>query len=465
MDAMEEKRSAWQLMERFQGDKVILMITVLLMLTSVVSIFSSSSLLAVQQNTDRFSIVKDQLIVMALGLAVVALCYFVIRNVKVYKFFSQFGFAFSLILLLILVSGANLGFISARTVNGAQRVLLVAGKQIHVYEVVKVCMVMYLAWAITAYKDDEFWFANWFGGKNESFSWLLKPFWKKFLYIYVPVLSVMGLVFLGSFSSAMFIGLILIVTILVGGVGLKEVGLLAVVMGLLLGGIFFAYGKGWIGETGRMATAISRLTNNDEKTMEQMLAAKPYSAEFNSARDKLKQPVSAQLAIKEGGFFGKGIGNSTQKYVVPVFYGDYIYSFLIEETGFLGGVLILLLYLSLFARGAIIAKDCGDNYFAKTAVAGLIILISGQAFMHMAVNVHLAPQTGQTLPLISHGDSSFLVFSLAFGILLSFSRSVRVKMLRREAEADASPLIEHHDEVRSALEDLDQLDNLESEEL
>ena len=458
MDVTEEKRSAWQLMDKFQGDKVILMITVLLMLISVISVFSSSSLLAVQQNSDRFSIVKDQLLVMGLGLGIVALCYFVIRNINVYKFFSQLGFAVSLVLLLILVSGVDLGFISAKSVNGAQRVLKLAGKQIHVYEIVKVSMVMYLAWAITAYKDDKFTFANWFGSKNESFSWLLKPFWKKFFYIYVPVIIVMGLVFLGSFSSALFIGLILIVTILVGGVGLKEVGILAVVMGAVLGTVFFAYNKGWIGETGRMATAISRLTNDDDKTMQTMLEAKPYSDAYNNARDKLMQPVSAMLAIKEGGFFGKGIGNSTQKYIVPVFYGDYIYSFLIEETGALGGILILLMYLSLFARGSIIAKDCGDNYFAKTAVAGLIILICGQAFMHMAVNVHLAPQTGQTLPLISHGDSSFLVFSLAFGILLSFSRSVRVKMLRREAEADATPLFEH-DEVRSSMDELDSLDS------
>ena len=76
--------------------------------------------------------------------------------------------------------------------------------------------------------------------------------------------------------------------------------------------------------------------------------------------------------------------------------------------------------------------------------------------MHMAVNVHLplVPQTGQTLPLVSHGTNSFLVFSVVFGILLSISKDARENMAKREAQAE--PIIEHSDdEVKDTLDDLE----------
>jgi cell division protein FtsW len=141
-----------------------------------------------------------------------------------------------------------------------------------------------------------------------------------------------------------------------------------------------------------------------------------------------------------------------------------MFSFLVEETGIIGAILIILLYFSLLARGTTVAKDC-DDYFDKITVAGLTILITGQAFMHMMVNVHfpLIPQTGQTLPLVSHGTTSFLVFSAVFGILLSISRETWLKM--RQREDNAISIIEHEpDEIESRLDDLDVLETREQNE-
>jgi cell division protein FtsW len=70
---------------------------------------------------------------------------------------------------------------------------------------------------------------------------------------------------------------------------------------------------------------------------------------------------------------------------------------------------------------------CNDD-FAKFAIGGLSLLITGLAFMHILVNVDIGPMTGQTLPLISHGASAFLVFCIAFGIILSISRMAKKKM-------------------------------------
>ena len=132
-----------------------------------------------------------------------------------------------------------------------------------------------------------------------------------------------------------------------------------------------------------------------------------------------------------------------------------MYSFIIEEYGLIGGIIILFLYVTLLARGALIAKNCSNEY-AKIAVGGLSILITGQAFMHMMVNVGLMPMTGQTLPLISHGSFAFIVFCIAFGVILSISRMAQ-KKLRAEEEA-AKPLYESDkDDIQVTMDVLEQL--------
>ncbi len=198
-------------------------------------------------------------------------------------------------------------------------------------------------------------------------------------------------------------------------------------------------------------------TGSTSAKLEKVMEAKPSERRAVIDDLKLEQPVGALLAIKEGGIFGKGIGRSNQKYKVAVIFEDYIFSFIVEETGWWGALIIILLYLSLLGRGSMIAPLC-DDYFAKFAMSGLILLISMQAFMHIAINVHLLPQTGQTLPMISHGSSSFLCFSIAFGIILSISRMAKTKM--DQVTKQAAPLIERDDEVKERMGDLDQLESL-----
>ena len=89
-------------------------------------------------------------------------------------------------------------------------------------------------------------------------------------------------------------------------------------------------------------------------------------------------------------------------------------------------------------------KSC-DSMFAKIAVAGLVLLITGQAFMHMLVNVNIGPLTGQTLPMVSHGSSSFLSFSVAFGVLLSISRFARKNAVVQEVVQEAPEVQEAPD--------------------
>lgn len=92
-------------------------------------------------------------------------------------------------------------------------------------------------------------------------------------------------------------------------------------------------------------------------------------------------------------------------------------------------------------------------------IAGLVLLVSGQALMHILINVDLFPLTGQTLPMISHGNSSFLAFSLVFGVLLSVSKMAQKKI--EQETAAAAPIFVTEDEVKDGLDDLDQLESSE----
>ena len=180
---------------------------------------------------------------------------------------------------------------------------------------------------------------------------------------------------------------------------------------------------------------------------------KPGSKEFYRALDGIRQPYGAKLAIHEGGLVGKGSGNSTQKYSVTHIYSDYMFSFLVEEYGLFGGILVILLYISLIARSSMIIRLC-SNEFARIAVGGLAFLITGQAFMHMLVNVDIMPMTGQTLPLLSDGASAFLVSCVAFGIILAISRMAKKKTQSLEETIDLQ-----QDDIQARLEVLEQIDD------
>ena len=458
----------WNFIDNIEGDKVVWVIVFMLIIFSILAIFSSTSLLK-EGTKDRMDFIKDHIVVVGIGIGLIAGLYN-IKKIGVFRFFSQLGFIVSFLLLLILDLHVRIpGIIEAENINHAWRTLRVAGLQIHVFEVVKVAMVLYLAWALHAYKEDQaaissgkkskyFKFCNRFL-KSANFPFLATPFFKRLMYMYFPILIVCVMVLMGSGSSAIFIGGILIAVLLIGGAPFKEIAIAAaagISALLLIIGIYTASEGRMLSSFERVATIRNRLEAN--YGVNYLKTLRKGSTEFFIELDKIKQPYSAQIAIHEGGIIGKGIGGSTQKYVVSNIYGDYMFSFIVEEYGLVGGMLIILLYVSLLARGSLIASKCNNEY-AKIAVGGLSVLITAQAFMHMLVNVDIGPMTGQTLPLISHGSFAFLVFCIAFGVILSISRMARKEI--KEVEEAAAPLYERDesaDEIQASMDILEQID-------
>ena len=472
MSKNKEKRSwssrLWNFIDNIEGDKVVWVIVLLLIIVSILAIFSSTSLLK-EGTKDRMDFIKDHIVVVGLGLGIIAGLYN-IKKIGVFRFLSQLGFFVSFFFLILLDSHLRLpGIIEAEYINGAWRTLRVAGLQIHVFEVVKVAMVLYLAWALHAYKEDKkalskgekskyFKFSNRFTDST-NFPFLAKPLAKRLIYMYIPILLICVMVLMGSGSSAIFIGGILIAVLLIGGAPFKEIALAAAV-GLtslfLIVKLYNATDGKVFPIFERVATMTTRLEADYDT--EVLKTLRPGSHQFFRELDKIKQPYSAKIAIHEGGIIGKGVGGSTQKYVVSNIYGDYMFSFLVEEYGLIGGILIIFLYVSLLARGSLIASNCSNEY-AKIAVGGLSVLITGQAFMHILVNVDIGPMTGQTLPLISHGSFAFLVFCIAFGVILSISRMAREEI--KAVEETAEPLYERavkDDDIQASMDIIEQID-------
>ncbi|MBQ9548886.1 MAG: FtsW/RodA/SpoVE family cell cycle protein [Bacteroidales bacterium] len=445
-----KKRKIWNFLDGLEGDKVVWIIALMLIMLSVVCIFSSTSRLLVGSLT-RLDLVKTQLLIVLFGLGIIILCYN-IKSIGFFRYLSKWGFLISLCLLVLLDLKVNLPFLRSVEINGARRILKIGPLQLHVFEVVKVAMVMYFSWAVDAIRKGEIRFLEGLPEKK-------RKRWIDIVYIYFPFLSTLLLVLPGSNSAAIFIGGMMFLVILLGGARLGPIFILmgaTVALALASWGIYEVSDHKYMK---RLGTGIARVFAEDDKYERQALDSPVGSLPYYEAIDKIRQPVSAKIAIREGGILGKGPGGSTQRYVVPDISEDYMYSFIIEEYGWPGALLVLILYVSLLARGAVIVRNSGRELFPKLAVAGLTLLITGQAFLHMFVNADIGPMTGQTLPLISHGNSAFICFCVAFGIILSFSRSAKSNIAREQRAAE--PLVDLHAQGADtdALQDLDHFES------
>jgi len=135
------------------------------------------------------------------------------------------------------------------------------------------------------------------------------------------------------------------------------------------------------------------------------------------------QTEQGLIAIGSGGFFGLGFGKSIQKFgYLPEVEGDFIFSVIAEELGFLWVLFLVSLYLYIWWRGFLIA-EASQDIFGKYVATGITTLLLTQAFINIGVNLNILPLTGITLPFISYGGSSLLSLMLAMGVLLNISRT------------------------------------------
>ena len=137
------------------------------------------------------------------------------------------------------------------------------------------------------------------------------------------------------------------------------------------------------------------------------------------------QILQGLYAIGSGGFFGKGLGNSAQKMVIPEVQNDMILSVICEELGVFGAIMILVLFAMLLYRLIFIAQNAPDMY-GSMIVTGIFGHISLQVILNVAVVTNLIPTTGITLPFISYGGTSLLFLMAEMGIAFGVSGSIKI---------------------------------------
>jgi cell division protein FtsW len=143
------------------------------------------------------------------------------------------------------------------------------------------------------------------------------------------------------------------------------------------------------------------------------------------AKTDCYQVNQSLIAVGSGGLFGRGLGQSRQKFsYIPEVEGDSIFSIISEETGFIFGLLLISLYLLFFYRGYRISTMSADG-FAMNLAIGISSWIFIQAFINIGGMINLIPMTGVPLPLISYGGSSMMATLAGVGILLNISRQMK----------------------------------------
>lgn len=148
----------------------------------------------------------------------------------------------------------------------------------------------------------------------------------------------------------------------------------------------------------------------------------PFEA-YATNRDEAWQTIQSLYAIGSGGVMGQGLGNSRQKHLfLPEPHNDFIFSVICEEMGFVGAVLVIVLFALLLWRGITIGMKSPDKFGSMLAV-GLTVQVGLQAVMNMAVVTNTIPNTGISLPFFSYGGTSLVMLLAQMGVVLSVSRN------------------------------------------
>ncbi|GGA36069.1 stage V sporulation protein E [Kroppenstedtia guangzhouensis] len=160
------------------------------------------------------------------------------------------------------------------------------------------------------------------------------------------------------------------------------------------------------------------MTSEDYRVMRLLIFRDPWK---DPSGDGF-QTIQSLFAIGPGGLLGKGLGNSIQKLAyLPMSQTDFIFAIIAEELGFIGGSLLILLYIAFVIRGVRIALQAPDSFGMFLGI-GIVTMFSLQTLFNLGVVTAMLPVTGVPLPFISYGGSSLLMCMLAAGILLNISR-------------------------------------------
>jgi cell division protein FtsW len=372
-----------ELLVKTKGDKVIWGVVILLSFISLLAVYSSTGSLAYRMERNSGYYLVKQVMVLGLGLLII----YQVHKINYTKFAKVAVILYLLSLPLLLYTL----FFGATLNEGSRWIKLpVINLTFQTSDLAKLALFMFLARVLSIKQVD------------------IKDLKKGFIPVLLPMLFTCALIAPANLSTALMLGAACSILFFIGRVRLKHL--------LLLGAV------GIIGVS--LLFTISKITGFGRAgTWEQRIEDFAGGTKKEGRQEDVYQVQQAKIAIVNGGLTGRGPGQSLQKNFLPHPYSDFIFSIIIEEYGLIGGSVVMLLYLLFLWRSILIFKRCPYAFGAFLAV-GLSITLVFQAMLNMAVNVHLVPVTGLTLPMISMGGSSIWFTSIAIGIVLSVSRYV-----------------------------------------
>ena len=370
------------------GDKVLLVIILLLSLFSFFPVFSTSSYLSyvIDGSSPIFYLVKH-FIVILFGL----LLMMSIRLVphKLFRGMSIILLPIGLLLLIYTLSqGTTIGGSAAsRWID-----IPIVGISFQTSSLAAIILITYTARYLS--KVDL---------SNTKFKETIIPLW-------LPIFAYVFLILPSNLSSALLIFGSLILILFISGFPITHLLKMFLILGFL-STTFFFLAKTYPDQfPNRIDTWVSRIENFNS----------------NDNLDASYQIQRAKIAINNGGIIGVGAGKSIMKNHLPQSNSDFIFAIIVEEYGIAGGSLIIILYTLMFFRILVITHKAEDK-FGKILVSGLGIFIIAQAFTNISVATQIIPVTGQNLPLISSGGSSAWMTCISLGMILSVSSSIKNK--------------------------------------
>ena len=365
-----------QTSEEKRPDIILLVITLILVTVGTAMIYSSSSILAMERFKDAQYFLKKQILFVLLGLSVmVLLTKFDYHRLKRWAYP---GIALSVILLMLIF----IPHVGIRA-GGARRWLNLVLFSFQVTEMVKICIVLFLAHYLTRKVN------------------YITTFSRGILIPLLVTLFIIVLIALEpDFGTAVIMALIMMLMLYLSGSRLRH---LAVLVAFLIPAAVW------------------------------MVAFKSYRLErlkiflnpWNDPGNKGFQIIQSLLSFGSGGTFGVGIGDGMQKlFYLPEPHTDFILSVIAEESGFLGVAIVIFLFGVLVVRGFFISFKAPD-LFGTLLAAGLTMVIALEAFINIAGVMGLIPLKGLTLPFLSYGGTSLIMSLVAVGILLNISSHER----------------------------------------
>lgn len=364
-------------------DYELLVSILFLAIFGLVMIYSSSSYTAQLKIGDAGYYMKRQGMIAALGLV-----FMIVISLIDYHFFLQWSivpYVGSYILLIVTM-------IIGEEINGRKRWLRIAGLQFQPTEIVKIALILFLAFMIVK-----------MGKEINEWSGLGK--------IFALDLPLAALVAANNLSSGI---IIIMIAVAMTFVATKKRWPYAVFIGAVL--LFMVFAK-------PLGTALTTIGLLKEYQLNRILvwldpAAHPLDGGY--------QVLQGLYAIGSGGFWGKGLGQSIQKLgFVPEAQNDMIFSIICEEMGLVGAVAVIAVFGFMIYRMVVIANSSPDKYGSFICI-GVIAHIAIQVILNIAVVCNLIPNTGVTLPFISYGGTSVLILMCEMGLVLSVSRSINL---------------------------------------